>query len=334
MSTFLSNSVSSLLNRVRVTGITERSPTATTDPPTRLGDFEQALKTTIEKPVHAGAPENTSLNAASTGLEPSYARLTGPNLIPIESLLVRETKSDASALSPDMICRSYHSNVPSNVPQPKNVKFDPTPVTAPPPSVKTPTVDNSARYSMLIPEPTQINPNRQLEEIIATASRFYGIEPNLSLAIAKTESSLNPKAVSSDGFYSKGLFQLLDETGRYMADQVGMNDKYDPYDPAQNSYLGISYLKRLHHLFSEDTTLAGSLSTYAANTPNDLEKLSIAAFNAGEGNVARAQTQAKDRGRDPGNFDAIEPFLPTSTRSYVKKVRSYQAELNSDRATG
>ena len=145
---------------------------------------------------------------------------------------------------------------------------------------------------------------------------------------------MDPKAVSSDGFFSKGLFQLLDDTGKYMADQVGMIDKYDPYDPAQNTHLGISYLKRLHQLFSEDTKLAGSVSTYAASTPLDLEKLSIAAFNAGEGNVARAQFQARSVGRNPGSFDAVEPFLPASTRSYVKKVKSKQAELNSTNATG
>lgn len=337
MSTFLNNSVSSILDRIRATGIKERSQAVAPGDSKRLGDFERELTESVARATNSITPENGPLNTAAGGLEPSYARLTGPNLIPIESLLVREAKPTSVPASPEMICRSYNSNAPPSVPQPRNVKFDPMAVTVPAPSVKVLASDSSARYSLLNPEQKSLplpTPTVQLEEIIATASRFYGIEPNLSLAIAKTESSLNPKAISSDGFYSKGLFQLLDETGKYMADQVGMPDKYDPYDPAQNSYLGISYLKRLHQLFGEDTKLAGSVTTFAANTPLDLEKLSIAAFNAGEGNVARAQLQAKSIGRDPGNFDAVEPFLPASTRSYVKKVRNYQAELNSNRVTG
>ena len=159
-----------------------------------------------------------------------------------------------------------------------------------------------------------------IKEMIATAGKFYGIDPNLGMAIAQVESSFDPDAVSKDGHHSKGIFQLLDSTGKHMIDHTGLDERYDPFDPAQNTYLGVGYLRRLHDIFSVETNLGGNMRTVAASSAEHLEKLAVAAFNAGEGNVARAQARARALGKDPADFSAIEPYLPASTRSYVKKV--------------
>jgi len=110
--------------------------------------------------------------------------------------------------------------------------------------------------------------------------------------------------------------------------KLNVSDKYQPFNPVQNSYLGIGYLRRLHDVFSKETVLTKNLKSRPANSAEDLEKLAIAAFNAGEGNVARAQAKAQRAGKDPGVFENIMPHLPASTRTYVTRVARLRTALN------
>lgn len=161
---------------------------------------------------------------------------------------------------------------------------------------------------------------QEVREIITAAGRHHGVDPRLSLAVASAESGLRPNVVSNDGHRSKGIFQLLDSTGLEMLDRLGVEDRYDPFNPALNAYLGVGYLRHLHDLFSTETTLTGSLKTNPAKSSEQLEKLAVAAYNSGQGTVARAQEKARRAGRDPAEYNSIAEFLPASTRSYVARV--------------
>lgn len=175
--------------------------------------------------------------------------------------------------------------------------------------------------------------NREIENIISTAGRFHGVDPRLSLAVARAESDLRPDAVSKDGFDSKGIFQLLDSTAKDLIGRFDVREKYDPFDPAMNSYLGVGYLRRLHDIFSSETELAPNVRTIPVKSSRQLEKLAVAAFNAGEGNVALAQHRAQELGKDPTKFESIEPYLPATTRAYVTRVtelRNALAQIDGD----
>ena len=161
---------------------------------------------------------------------------------------------------------------------------------------------------------------QQIKQMITALGKKHAVDPALSLAVASAESSFNPNAVSSDGFYTKGLFQLLDSTGKDMASRLDVKAAYNPFNPSQNAELGVGYLRYLHDIFSEETELPNKMRTLPAANSSSLEKLAVAAFNAGEGRVASAQTRAKAAGKNPGMYEDIRPYLPDTTQQYVDKV--------------
>jgi soluble lytic murein transglycosylase-like protein len=86
--------------------------------------------------------------------------------------------------------------------------------------------------------------------------------------------------------------------------------------------LGTSYLRYLHDIFQTPTDLPNDHRTRSAADKASLEKLAVAAFNAGEGRVASAQHRAERAGKDPSHYDEVAPYLPESTRNYVSRVIS------------
>lgn len=126
-----------------------------------------------------------------------------------------------------------------------------------------------------------------LEEIIRFYARDYGVSPALVKAVIKVESDFHPYVVSSAG--ARGLMQLMPSTALEM--QVE-----DTFDPIQNVGGGVQYLARMLELFNGD------------------ERLALAAYNAGPGNVLR--------------YGGIPPFK--ETKEYVPKVLNYYDRYKED----
>lgn len=175
------------------------------------------------------------------------------------------------------------------------------------------------------------------EEVQPLVDRFatqHGVDPLLSLAVAYVESSFRPAVVSPDRHQSKGLFQLLDRTGQELLEQSGKSRGYDPFDPELNADLGIRHLRDLHDLFAEASGLSNGKNTVAAANSSSLEKLAVAAFNAGQGRVAAAQERAALLGKDPSDYDQIREQLPKTTQEYVDKVLAAKSTLGSSTGRG
>jgi len=118
-------------------------------------------------------------------------------------------------------------------------------------------------------------PRSGLKGIIAEASAPHDVDPALVWAVIAVESAFAPNARSLKG--AMGLMQLMPAAAAQYA--VG-----DPFDPAQNVEAGTRHLRSLPDRF--DTMMA------------------LAAYNAGEGAVAR--------------FGGIPPYR--ETREYVARV--------------
>jgi soluble lytic murein transglycosylase-like protein len=128
--------------------------------------------------------------------------------------------------------------------------------------------------------------NSNIDEAVEKASRKYGVDKDLIMAVIKQESGFNPEARSSAG--AEGLMQLMPGT----ASSLGVTD---PYDIDQNVDAGTEYLRNMLNMYGNSRELA------------------LAAYNAGPGTL-------KSRG-----VDSVSDIskLPYETRNYVQKVMQY-----------
>jgi Soluble lytic murein transglycosylase and related regulatory proteins (some contain LysM/invasin domains) len=117
-----------------------------------------------------------------------------------------------------------------------------------------------------------------VQEIVEQTARQYDVDPLLVHSVIQVESNYNQYALSPKG--AQGLMQLIPSTAR----RFGARNSFDV---KENVEAGVKYLKYLNSLY-----------------PNDL-RLTLAAYNAGEGAVAKYR-------------NSIPPYK--ETEQYVYKV--------------
>ncbi|HEY9900203.1 MAG TPA: lytic transglycosylase domain-containing protein [Pantanalinema sp.] len=133
-------------------------------------------------------------------------------------------------------------------------------------------------------------------EAIEREAERYSLDPLLVVAVMRVESGFAPRARSRVG--ARGLMQLMPSTAAWAARKVSMRDfsAEGLEDPDTNIRLGCWYLSYLRRQF-----------------PGDLHAM-LAAYNGGEGNVARWKRQP----------EALEAAYP-ETRAYVRRsIRAYR----------
>jgi len=114
--------------------------------------------------------------------------------------------------------------------------------------------------------------------------------PKLLVLLPMLESSYNPNAVSHAN--AAGLWQLIPETAKRFGLDVSQNND-QRFDPTASTDAAIKYLSFLYNKFGDLT-------------------LTLAAYNAGEGRVARAIQRA-------GSHHYSQLTLPAETSQYVNR---------------
>lgn len=147
----------------------------------------------------------------------------------------------------------------------------------------------------LLPSDNGKKKDEVMPEIVQTKTAPTSEDSPLVKAVIKQESQGNINAISPKG--AQGLMQLMPATGKEWHKRLGLEGKYDPYDPEQNKIIGTAYLNHMLDQFNGDT------------------KLALAAYNWGIGNMKNllARTGAT-------SFDEIKDRLPGETQTYVKKI--------------
>ena len=156
---------------------------------------------------------------------------------------------------------------------------------------------------------------------IRSAANTAGVDSALSVAVARAESNLDPHARSTDG-RSVGTFQMTAATATEMRRRIAAHAVARPAGP-DDVALGVGYLRYLHDVFGRSARLAPGVRTVPVADADERRRFAVAAFNAGEGRVARAQARAAAAGGDPTRFADVRPYLPPITQRYVDRVADY-----------
>jgi soluble lytic murein transglycosylase len=137
-------------------------------------------------------------------------------------------------------------------------------------------------------------------EYVLKYSKQYEVDPYLTFAVIKAESSFNPKAVSHKE--AIGLMQLTRQTAVWGAESIGIEDfeTSDLFDAETNIRIGCWYLSWLMKELK--------------NTD-----LVIAAYNGGIGNVKK-WLQDSNLSNSGDSLDRI-PFAETDR--FLKRVKNY-----------
>jgi hypothetical protein len=130
--------------------------------------------------------------------------------------------------------------------------------------------------AVIVPKTSAAESATDVRSLAEEAAKSFDVNPLLVDSVIQVESNYNPFAVSPKG--AQGLMQLMPAT----AQRFGVTDSFDP---KQNIEAGVRYLKFLEDTFQDD-------------------RLAIAAYNAGEGAVAK--------------YKDVPPY--PETVSYVAKV--------------
>lgn len=130
--------------------------------------------------------------------------------------------------------------------------------------------------------------------------KHRNLPPQLVL-LPMLESSFNPEAISHAG--ARGLWQLMPATAQRFGLLVAPDD--ERLDVFSSTTAALKYLSFLYNKFDGDIALT------------------IAAYNAGEGRVARAVAQSNQR-------EIEQLTLPAETRQYVARFYALRSLIDVD----
>lgn len=181
-----------------------------------------------------------------------------------------------------------------------------------------------------------------VRKALENASRYFDEKDALTVntleAVYGQESSFgaNKKMGIRGETGAAGHFQFKKATAeRYGLTVSKSNDQRFDIDEA--SYAAANYLKDLDKAFSKRTILTASLKTQTVRSKAERKIFVLASYNAGEGNIAKAQNAAYEDGSNPALWNDVRNYLQKVKVSshkikevldYLPKVAAYEAEFS------
>ena len=108
------------------------------------------------------------------------------------------------------------------------------------------------------------------------------------------------------------------------------------FDIDYASIAAARYLKDLNGFFGKETNLGDGKMTIPVVDIEERKRFVLAAYNMGEGHVAKAQQLAQEAGKDPSNWDEVQEYLEAAGvdadtaekgREYVDNVLKNESEF-------
>lgn len=142
---------------------------------------------------------------------------------------------------------------------------------------------------------------------VALASEKFDADPYLVLAVIQSESVFKQESVSRSG--AMGVMQLMPDTATWVNQQSGLDFPPEAYiyDAEANLYIGTWYLAYLTKKYDGEFLMT------------------LAAYNAGEGNVDRWV----NNGVWDGQQETINQIPYGETRHYIRRVLFFHEKYQS-----
>ncbi|MBU1122713.1 MAG: transglycosylase SLT domain-containing protein [Candidatus Omnitrophica bacterium] len=165
-------------------------------------------------------------------------------------------------------------------------------------------------------------------EALENASRYFDENDNLTVntleAIYGKESSFGTQQKKRGIDDAAGHFQFEKPTAKeYNLTASKNNDQRFDIDYASSA--AARYLKDLNSIFSKKTSLSKNLKSTPVKSKSKRKKFVLAAYNAGQGRIARAQSLAEQAGKNPQKWNDVKKFLEAAgaTKKKTKEICEY-----------
>lgn len=158
-------------------------------------------------------------------------------------------------------------------------------------------------------------PTSQYDEKIRKAAEKFlpGWDWRLLKAQFMAESQLNPDAVSHAG--AKGIAQFMPETWMEVAEELNFPSQATPHSADLSIIAGAYYMSKMLNGWT------------AERLPMDKYCLAMASYNAGLGNLYKAQKRANDANDYASIIRALQQITGNrnagETTSYVRRILNY-----------